>query len=924
MKLAVLCLSIAGAPTFSQSLQITPGADEIELQWQRTFPPNAGVPTWKEYQIFSSSDLSTWSEHSMIRADDAEGAGLATLRVPIDQTSLFFRMEEKLVYGHRTNDSGEPSIYERQYLNSHQPSLSLAQFVEQTADPNCLDSIDWDPTDATFFTEYNTPPQDHNANLAPDDPERRIYDFTLSDEELSLYQKNGFVVSPRVKSYEPFDIDGNDVPHILTPNAVDLYYAIWTDDLPVFITADSVLDAWHQTFISMLEELDEIAIHPSIKQLIKLDWDTAFSTTTSAWDAENATPEENSRVQQAIDDVTFYLDVAKAFLDTTPPTHSPEALDWYTDLIDPDPSQLRKFGLFGDVSRINRPNLYKPRGRFTRSGVLAAHFRTVVWLSRAQFHIAHSNGNNRDQRDRELRAAALLALTIRDGGLLDDWRKIEQMLQGIAGQSDAMTIPEMIALLESLSLDSLATIASETDLDTLRTALLASNYGVQEVNGGYYEPEAPPGTSVCNPPAIEQPRALSLFGQRWTPDAWNFQKVVFPEVREDGVANYRRMPSGLDVAFSTLGNDTAAPILIERMLDSEGVPFRDGYPYHQNLATVRSTLDSQEEAFWTEHIYGSWLHSLRSLSGPLTPSAPDTFHTTAWKRRILNTQLASWTHLRHDTLLYAKQSFTPPVVCEFPDGYVDPYPEMWQRLSDMALAFRGFIDTFDFDGNFRISLPLDGFYPPDDLSYLLLSTAEFDPQNGYPPAHDWTEQINRGERVSAMKVHLSNFSDRCLTLKAIAENQLAGLPHTEDMKDFIADTVEDFELIGYVGYRLYNGWFPNLYFENYRASEGEHPSAVFNPVVVDVHTDGVDLVCSGDPGGILHEGTGRVQFMLTAVKHPDGSSCAYGGPVMSHYEFTTPLGVRMSDEEWKQQLDFGNEPQFDAWKHSFMVPIDDE
>ena len=299
------------------------------------------------------------------------------------------------------------------------------------------------------------------------------------------------------------------------------------------------------------------------------------------------------------------------------------------------------------------------------------------------------------------------------------------------------------------------------------------------------------------------------------------------------------MPSGLDVAFSTLGNDSAAPILIVRMFDTQEVPFRNGYEFQQNLAAVRNTFDSQEEAFWTEHIYGSWLHSLRSLSDPLTSSAPDTFHTTAWKRRILNTQLASWTHLRHDTLLYAKQSFTPLVLCEFPDGYVDPYPEMWQRLSDMALAFRGFVDTFNFDGNFRISLPLELLgLPPDDLTYLLLSTAEFDPQNGYPPTQVFTEQINRGERLTAIKEHLSNFSVHCLTLKTIAENQLAGLPHTEDMKDFIADTVEDFELIGYVGDRLYNGWFPKLYFENLLAPEDEHPSAVFNPVVVDVHTDG--------------------------------------------------------------------------------------
>lgn len=345
----------------------------------------------------------------------------------------------------------------------------------------------------------------------------------------------------------------------------------------------------------MLEELDETAVYPAIKQLVKYDLATAFSSTVDSWDDSSANPEEIADVQQAIEDVTLYLDMARAFLDTTPPSSSATALEWYNDLIDPDPNHLVKVGLYGDGSRYSRPYLYKVRGRYTRTGVLSAHFRTVVWLSRAQFHIAHSTELDRSQRDRELRAAILLALALRDGGLLDDWRTIETMLQGIAGQSDAMTIPEMVSLLENLSLDSVSTIASPTALASVRDALLASNYGIQEINGGYFEPAGvDPDFDACNPPAIEQPRALSLFGQRWLPDAWTFQKVVFPEVRRDGVAVPRRLPSGIDVAFSTLGNDAAAPILLERMENTEGVPFRDGYDFHQNLSAVRQTLDSQE------------------------------------------------------------------------------------------------------------------------------------------------------------------------------------------------------------------------------------------------------------------------------------------------------------------------------------------
>ncbi len=900
------------AAASAQTLQITPLGDEIQLQWDRQFPTKSGVPSFQEYSILSSDDLSNWTEHTFILSNESEGNGVSYFNIPLETGCRFFKLQQNLLYAHRASTSAAPAFYEQQYDNAFNPELTLLEFANQSADPACLDSIDWDPTTATFFTEYNTTPADHNATLPIDDPERRIYDFTLNEAELAKFQENGFVVSPQVKVYD--ESNGWAAEHVVAPTPVDLYYAIWTDDLPVFITADSVLDAWHQSFSSILEELDEIAIYPAIKQLVKHDWDAAFQTTTAAWDSANATTQENAHIQDAIDMVSFYIDVAQSFLDTEAPTSSADAIDWYADLADPDPNVLIKTGLFGDGDRFSRPNLYKPRGRYTRSGVLSAHFRTLVWLSRAQFHIAHSDVATLAQRNRELRAAVLLALTIRDGGLMEDWIKIEKMLQGIAGQSDAMTVSEMITLLEANSLDSISTIASDSAIADVLSALLTSTYGIQEINGGYYEV---PG---CNPPKIEQPRALSLFGQRWTPDAWTFQKSVSPTVRDnDGSVLARRLPSGLDVAYSTLGNDTAAPILLDRMQDQEGVPFRDGFPFQKNLAATRSVFDSQTEDFWTEHLYGHWLHSLRALSQPVSPSAPDTFRTEAWKRRILNTQLASWTQLRHDTLLYAKQSFTPPFLCEFPDGYVDPYPELWQRLSNLALAYQDFIDGFDYEGTFGIE---NENFDPEIYPYL--PTNIFTPSEGYPIAlmqmYDGSiTQVDRGERLASMKQHLTNFSEKCLTLKAIAESQLSGQSHTPEMTEFIRDTVEDFEFLGYVGYRLYNGWFPGLYFENFRQPEDEHPSSTWNPVVADVHTDARDI-CSGDPGAILHVGTGRVQFMLTAVKHPDGTACAYGGPIMSQYEFTKPLGTRLSNEEWEATLGTNEEPAFNSWKESYMVP----
>ena len=54
---------------------------------------------------------------------------------------------------------------------------------------------------------------------------------------------------------------------------------------------------------------------------------------------------------------------------------------------------------------------------------------------------------------------------------------------------------------------------------------------------------------------------------------------------------------------------------------------------------------------------------------------------TAYQRKQLQTQLASWAELRHDTVLYGKQSYSMGILCEYPEGYVEPYPEFFARIA---------------------------------------------------------------------------------------------------------------------------------------------------------------------------------------------------------------------------------------------------
>src|SRR6185369_13806541 len=149
---------------------------------------------------------------------------------------------------------------------------------------------------------------------------------------------------------------------------------------------------------------------------------------------------------------------------------------------------------------------------------------------------------------------------------------------------------------------------------------------------------------------------------------------------------------GLDTAFAIFGNDQVVPELVAQMngtFQDPGRPhalqWRDGKPHQYNLAAARAVMDAQQPSAWDSNIYMGWLACLRELSTPTTDAKyPEAARTRAWAMKTLNTQLASWTQLRHDTVLYVKQSYTAEVTCFYPAGYVEPVPQFWARLEKTA------------------------------------------------------------------------------------------------------------------------------------------------------------------------------------------------------------------------------------------------
>ena len=85
-------------------------------------------------------------------------------------------------------------------------------------------------------------------------------------------------------------------------------------------------------------------------------------------------------------------------------------------------------------------------------------------------------------------------------------------------------------------------------------------------------------------------------------------------------------------------------------------------------------------------------------------------------------------------------------------------------------------------------------------------------------------------------------------------------------------------------------------------------------LVADVHTD------ANPPMEVLEEGVGYVDLAVVAYKVPDGRIILGAGPTLSYYEFRWPMEQgRLTDEQWKEMLEQGQQPPRPEWIDSFYA-----
>ncbi len=855
-----------------------------------SLPVSAMYP---EYTILCSTNMQTWQP---VAGPISGGVGvsdeLLRVAVPLAGDRAFYRVVANVklapagsglgdaIYGYGTEFSRE-----LQTLGQ----LPLEDFVELYEPTNqYLPQIAFDPTTAEFWDQFNVDPVIYNATNSWWN--WRLYDFRLNPHEFALFQTNGFVVSQRLER-ESF---------------ADVFYDIYTDDLPVFVTTDAILHAWHRSFVTMLAEIEETCFQPTLNDLVV----SMGAQVPALWAQSTGTAMTNGVL-----DADYFLAVARSLA-----------------------SGINNYGSLGQTARVNTTlnainnlqpvwiNLYgearlvdfsqfQVRGHYENSAALSNYFRAMMWCALADFRYAgFSTGvapppGSPTNTLRELSGAVTLELLLRNSGRFSNWLQFNHTLEMYVGTPDSLNFAQLHELLLAAGIDSPADLPNEAALTNLQNQLMSGQLGMQQITSGYY-------WSPFSSEQVKLPRSFTVMGQRFVIDSWAFGKCTFDDIiwDEDGIPDVwdkvlRRVPSALDVAFSILGNSQIVPELAARisrtnLTFADGRPYwRDGRKYQHNLAAARNVIDHQGPAAWTNSIYSHWLACLRELSSPTTaPEYPEAMRTRPWAMKTLNTQLASWTQLRHNTVLYARQSYTPILLCAYPDGYVEPRPAFWERMGEMALATKAVLATLPTNGVFYYT-HYDG--------------------DGWPFGVSVSRATMHSNRLAVMDQFL-NTTD---TLRAISEKELSKTSLFAQESLFLQHLVE----FTYYGARTYTGWYPALFYEpgsqyippDYQTGNeptgDDQGSDYWDALVTDVHTDPEDPIV-GDPGSILHEGVGNVHLLMIAVDYGPGDTAVYAGPVLSHYEFELGPTTRMTDSQWKSQVSAGTLPPQPDWTRGYLVP----
>jgi hypothetical protein len=505
-----------------------------------------------------------------------------------------------------------------------------------------------------------------------------LSDLSAPANTISLIEQNGFAVIKH-----GFGLSDSNCEDMIKP-----YEYLKGRQIPLFLTTDTLLHLYHIQFDETLKDIEEREFCADINDL----------TTALLADALAGYEVYSDDLKEAAKRNIAYISVAQKLID--PNFQIPELV---SDLVTGELSKIDAHAGFDDSDIFiyaEDYSQYVPRGHYTRSEQLKRYFRTLMWYGRMAFLLKGSDNWGQDSYNEafisvydakiQTMQAVLLAKSIdtvqvgqRTGREI--WDRLYAVTAFYVGLADDLTPYEYLEAVNKIFGISFVPTDIEDENKFLELKVELALMRSPQIYGGTGEIYIwPPYTEESLNEVLEKTKGMRFMGQRFIPDSYMFQNLVFPQVGlYTGDPNlipftyfggYRDYPCGLDV-MAVLGSSRAKKILIEQ----GDTDYKDYWVQFDKLQDEFNTMDVND---WNRNLYWSWLYTLKSLTTEFGEGYPNFMRTQAWEKKELNSALASWTELRHDTILYAKQSYTPGRggIPAPPPGYVEPVPEFYGRL----------------------------------------------------------------------------------------------------------------------------------------------------------------------------------------------------------------------------------------------------
>jgi len=480
----------------------------------------------------------------------------------------------------------------------------------------------------------NTEPYTVNADLSNLD-NIGLYEYTFRDVDIEQLANDYFLV----------DVGGWD-------EFFQVYEFNRYDYQANFVTVDSLMHTYHLYFAHLLKNLEKNELAPAVSDMsLKLlnesnnqysmlkgsEWEEAAKRNVEFFTIGAMLQGNDAQVDSDIADIAK-SEIAKI--------NSAEGIDICALTDD-----------YEDYTQ------YIPRGYYEGDDALEAYFKTMMWYGRIQFN---------SESDEMLKSSMLMTVALNNSGL-SEWQDVYDITAFFSGTSDDLGYYEYYPLIEAI-------YGQGADAEELKNNTAGYDAFKKEVKNL----RLPQINSI--PIEMGEDNLIPgfrLMGQRFCIDAAIFQKLIYQSVEANSEKQLRMLPDVLDVA-AALGSDTAYDLLKEQG-DTEYAN------YSENMEALRKELSGDiADQYMNTNLSASWLNTLRPLLKEKGEGYPSFMQSEKWTKKDLECFAGSYTELKHDTILYAKQAMAEMGggdMDEYDDrGYVQPEPEVYSRFTYLADA----------------------------------------------------------------------------------------------------------------------------------------------------------------------------------------------------------------------------------------------